>query len=50
VLVTAAVVVPLGLIWSGFDVLPPVGRVAGLLWLAAAGFPLPQSSRRGEPR
>lgn len=33
----------LALLWSGFDVLLPVGRFAGLVWLAAVGFLLPRS-------
>jgi len=33
----------LGLLWSGFDVLLPIGRFAGLLWLAAVGFMLPRN-------
>jgi hypothetical protein len=31
----------LALLWSGFDVLLPVGRFVGLLWLAVVGFLLP---------
>ena len=33
----------LGLLWSGFEVLLPIGRFAGLLWLAAVGFMLPRN-------
>lgn len=33
----------LALLWSGFDVLLPIGRFAGLLWLAAVGFLLPRT-------
>ena len=33
----------LALLWSGFDVLLPVGRFVGLLWLAVVGFLLPHN-------
>lgn len=33
----------LALLWSGFDVLLPVGRFVGLLWLAAVAFLLPRT-------
>jgi len=33
----------LGLLWWGFDLLLPLGRFAGLLWLAAVGFVLPRT-------
>ncbi len=41
----------LAMLWNGFDVLLPVARFLGLLWLAAVGFLLPHDrrevSRRG---
>jgi len=39
----------LTMVWSGFDVLLPLCRFAGLLWLAAIGFTLPHS-RHDVPR
>lgn len=41
VIAAAAEVSFLGLLWPGFDVLLPIGRFAGLLWLSAIGFLLP---------
>jgi hypothetical protein len=49
VLAAASEVSFLGLLWSGFDALLPIGRFAGLLWLAAAGFLLPRT-RHDVPR
>jgi hypothetical protein len=49
VLAAASEVSFLGLLWPGFDVLLPVGRFAGLLWLAAVGFVLPRH-RHDVPR
>jgi hypothetical protein len=49
VLVAASEVSFLGLLWSGFDILLPVGRFAGLPWLAAIGFLLPRT-RHDVPR
>lgn len=43
VLAAASEVSFLGLLWSGFDILLPVGRFAGLLWLATVGFILPRT-------
>jgi hypothetical protein len=45
VLAAASEVSFLGLLWSGFDVLLPIGRFAGLLWLTAVGFLLPRDRR-----
>jgi hypothetical protein len=39
----------LTMVWSGFDVLLPVCRFAGLVWLAGIGFALPQN-RHDVPR
>jgi hypothetical protein len=39
----------LSLLWSGFDVMIPITRFLGLLWLAAVGFLLPRD-RRDVPR
>lgn len=33
----------LAMIWSGFDVLLPITRFLGLIWLAVIGFQLPRS-------
>jgi hypothetical protein len=33
----------LGLLWSGFDLLLPTGRFAGLVWLVVVGFLLPRT-------
>jgi hypothetical protein len=38
-----------GLLWPGFDLLLPVGRFVGLLWLVVVGFLLPRN-RRDVPR
>jgi hypothetical protein len=35
----------LALLWPGFDVLLPIGRFLGLLWLIAIGFLLPRDRR-----
>jgi hypothetical protein len=40
----------LSLAWDGFDVLLPVGRFAGLAWLAAIGFLLPRNRHEVPPR
>jgi hypothetical protein len=32
-----------GLLWSGFDLLLPVGRFGGLAWLSVVGFLLPRN-------
>jgi hypothetical protein len=39
----------LAMVWSGFDVLLPACRFAGLAWLAGIGFTLPQN-RHDVPR
>ncbi|WP_432989361.1 hypothetical protein [Dactylosporangium sp. CA-233914] len=43
VLAAASEVSFLGMLWPGFDVLLPIGRFVGLLWLAAVGFLLPRT-------
>jgi hypothetical protein len=49
VVAAAAEVSFFSLLWDGFDILLPVGRFLGLVWLATIGFILP-GDRRDAPR
>lgn len=50
VLAVASEVSFLALLWAGFDVLLPLGRFVGLLWLAVAGFLLPHDRHQVKGR